>query len=256
MNLISNAVKFTPEGKVTLTASYDSASENLSLTVADTGIGIPENVQENIFESFAQADNSMARRFGGSGLGLSIVHQLTNLMGGCCSLQSTQGKGSTFQIDLKLKLAETSVFPEHKKQIAESGITTLRSEENHHLLLVEDNLTTQQLLSLILGKAGYSFDIQPNGFMAVEAMAANTYDIVLMDCEMPDMDGFEATRQIRKTDNETPIIALTAHVRTEETDRCLQAGMNDCLNKPFRQQQLLDILDKWLPTISGVNRAS
>ena len=92
--------------------------------------------------------------------------------------------------------------------------------------------------------------------MAIEALKSSNYDLILMDCEMPDMDGIEATRRIRKADNETPIIALTAHVRTEEIDRCLQAGMNDCLNKPFRQKQLLDILVKWLPAVAGVNRAS
>ena len=256
LNLISNAVKFTAEGKVQLTANCNIDDGNIHLTVTDTGIGIPEKVHGKVFESFAQADDSMARNFGGSGLGLSIVRQLTQLMGGRCNLQSAPGQGSTFQIDLKLQSTKISIAPEQGSQIATTCAKAKRPGRDHHILLVEDNLTTQQLLKLILDKAGYSFDIQSNGILAIEALASSSYDLILMDCEMPDMDGLEATILIRKTDKTTPIIALTAHVRTEELDRCLQAGMNDCLNKPFRQQQLLDILDKWLPTVAGVNRAS
>lgn len=256
LNLVSNAVKFTSEGKVQLTANCNVDDGNIQLAVTDTGIGIPKEAHGKVFESFAQADNSMARNFGGSGLGLAIVRQLTQLMGGRYDLQSSPGQGSTFNIDLKLQSAKILISPEQSTQTSTTCTVTEHPERNHHILLVEDNQTTQQLLRLILHKAGYSFDIQPNGILAIEALESSSYDLILMDCEMPDMDGVEATKRIRKAGNKTPIIALTAHVRTEEIDRCLQAGMNDCLNKPFRQQQLLDILDKWLPAVEEVNRAS
>lgn len=256
LNLVGNAVKFTEEGTVELTVEGEGARGEVNLTIADTGIGIPENIQETIFESFAQADNSMARTYGGSGLGLAIVRQLTHLMGGHCRLHSAPGEGSTFRIELQLQPTSQSTAPEKRTKTTPSTSSAKRATPTHRILLVEDNPTTQQLIRLILDKSGFHFDIQANGLLAIEALESSAYDLILMDCEMPDMDGFEATRQIRKKDTQTPIIALTAHVRTEEIDRCLQAGMNDCLNKPFRQKQLLDILDKWLPTVSGVDSAS
>jgi signal transduction histidine kinase/ActR/RegA family two-component response regulator len=253
LNLIGNAVKFTQEGAVVLTANYCHEKGCVKLTITDTGIGIPQEVHEKIFESFSQADNSMSRKFGGSGLGLTIVSQLAEIMGGSCGLESTPGQGSSFWVKLPLPAADDSVSQLPTCPDPISTTTTILADKSkptknaHKILLAEDNQTTQQLLSLILGKAGYSFDIRSNGILALEALESTDYDLIFMDCEMPRMDGFEATRKIRETDTDIPIISLTAHIHKEQIERCLQAGMNDCLNKPFRQQQLLDILDKWLP---------
>lgn len=251
LNLVSNAVKFTHKGEVVLTASCSGGDQENTvwLAVTDTGIGIVETAQDEIFDSFSQADNSMTRKFGGSGLGLSIVRQLTHLMGGSCGLQSTPGKGSTFWIVLDLPRVDfekaqdkkiTLVGDKREKQPAPPFSDT-------RILLVEDNPTTQQLLTLILGKAGCHLEISPNGARAIEIMQEADYDLVFMDCEMPDMDGFEATRILRERNYQTPIIALTAHVGEKDMARCFESGMNDCLSKPFRQQQLLDVMGKWLP---------
>jgi len=254
LNLVSNAIKFTPEGEVVLTVSCtgEAREKTVWLAVTDTGIGIAKSAQDDIFKSFSQADNSMTRKFGGSGLGLSIVRQLTHLMGGTCGLQSTIGKGSTFWIVLDLPVAD-----QETDKAAPPSVSTVASQpvvplENSAILLVEDNPTTQQLLTLILGKAGCKLDISSNGIDALATLEKSAYDLIFMDCEMPDMDGFEATRTLRERNCATPIIALTAHVGREDIARCFEAGMNDCLNKPFRQQQLLNMIEKWLPHRDGV----
>ncbi len=256
LNLIGNAVKFTSKGEVLLTASCRKKREKtvISLAVTDTGIGISEDEQLKIFESFCQADNSMARKFGGSGLGLTIVRELSQLMDGSCGVQSSPGQGSTFWVSLPLTSAEIesdhtekTTLNELQSSLTESASLSPKKPKSAHILLAEDNLTTQQLLGMILKKAGYRFDIRGNGQLTLLAFETTAYDLIFMDCEMPYMDGFEATRKIREKNKDIPIIALTAHIHQQEKDLCLQAGMNDCLNKPFRQQQLLDILDKWLP---------
>lgn len=259
LNLISNAVKFTASGAVVLKASCSNRAGGdpmLKLTVTDTGIGIPESAHGMVFDSFSQADNSMTRKFGGSGLGLAIVSQLAEMMGGSCGLQSRPGEGSSFWVELPLPHSADIILPSPLAAHNPSPEKTVAVAQNgYRILLVEDNQTTQQLLNLILTKAGYSFDIRENGALAMEAVEKASYDLVFMDCEMPQMDGFTATQNIRKTDANTPIIALTAHIHKEEIERCLQAGMNDCLNKPFKQQQLLDMLDKWLPAKPGARSA-
>jgi signal transduction histidine kinase/ActR/RegA family two-component response regulator len=251
INLISNAIKFTAKGEVVLTVSCSGENQGKSvwLAVTDTGIGIADSAQDEIFNSFSQADNSMTRKFGGTGLGLSIVRQLAHLMGGSCGLQSTPGKGSTFWIVLDLpRLDSASKSPQEMNSSAERAeVQSSTRLCNTSILLVEDNPTTQQLLTLILSKAGCQLDIMPNGARAIERLRESTYDLIFMDCEMPDMDGFEATRILRERNCQTPIIALTAHVGKKDVVRCLEAGMDDCLSKPFRQQQLLDMMGKWLP---------
>ncbi len=250
INLVSNAVKFTAAGEVVLTASCTGASSERTvwLAVTDTGIGIPGEAQDEIFESFSQADNTMTRKFGGSGLGLAIVRQLTHLMGGTCGLQSTPGKGSTFWVVLDLPVAgdDTDSVPVAEPLSGEQT-AAMTASRRPRILLVEDNLTTQQLLRLILDKADCDLDIRENGRLAIETLRDNSYDLIFMDCEMPGMDGFETTRTLREEECRTPIIALTAHVRKEDISSCFEAGMNDYLSKPFRQKQLLDIISKWLP---------
>jgi signal transduction histidine kinase/ActR/RegA family two-component response regulator len=252
LNLVSNAIKFTPKGKISLSTSkltQQGDSLTLRIEVCDTGIGISPEAQAIIFDSFCQADNSMTRKFGGSGLGLTIVRQLSEMMGGSCSIQSVYGQGSTFRVDLPLVV--TTIDNDDDSTAPAVTTEPVRQNMSQKILLVEDNVTTQQLLSLILARSGYSFDIRNNGAQGIEALQKSSYDLVFMDCQMPFMDGLEATQIIRQTNQDIPIIALTAHIHRDEIERCLQVGMNDCLNKPFRQQQLFDILDKWLPSKTG-----
>ncbi len=191
----------------------------------------------------------MTRKYGGSGLGLSIVRQLTHLMGGTCGMQSTPGKGSTFWtvLDLPVVSKDDIAPPDKKPVVPDAREDQANPLSDCRILLVEDNPTTQQLLSLILGKVGCDLKIQPNGCRAIEALAEESFDLVFMDCEMPEMDGFEATQIIRESNQSLPIVGLTAHVGQKDIARCLDAGMNDCLFKPFRQKQLLDMMTKWLP---------
>ncbi|MBE0500457.1 MAG: response regulator [Desulfuromonadales bacterium] len=258
LNLISNAVKFTHQGEILLTANSridEKGKPAIKLSITDSGIGMTEEIQSKVFESFCQADNTMSRKFGGSGLGLSIVRELTHLMEGECGVQSVPDQGSTFWVSLPLTPAEPEAVYTDKTGRGQAPSTLIPCSpftnplpKSGHILLAEDNETTQKLIGMILDKAGCSFDTRGDGRLVLEALATSTYDLIFMDCEMPYMDGFEATRKIRETDQSIPIIALTAHIHQQERVRCLKAGMNDCLNKPFRQQQLLDIIDKWLPT--------
>ncbi|PLY01057.1 MAG: hypothetical protein C0623_05790 [Desulfuromonas sp.] len=185
LNLVGNAVKFTNEGEVVLTAGYGGGDSNRAiwLAVNDTGIGIPEKAQQDIFTSFSQADNSMTRKYGGSGLGLAIVRQLTHLMGGSCGLQSSPGKGSTFWIILDLPIVEQENRSNRSAATLSQTPAALNAADSAgSILLVEDNPTTQQLLQLILKKTGFHLDIAGNGSEAIESIKENQYDLILMDC--------------------------------------------------------------------------
>lgn len=246
-NLVENAIQFTAEGEILLTASCTSDGK-VWLAVTDSGIGIPISSQEQISNFFANTEVLNIGLKDNTGCGLAIVRQLTHLMGGTCSLQSTPGKGSTFWIVLDLTDADQDVTDPTRASFATGELTPFYRP---HILLAEDNQTTQKLMKLILDKTDCQLDILDNGLMAIEAMASARYDLVFMDFEMPMMNGIEATRTVREKDNKTPIIALTAHVRDEEIALCFAAGMNDYLTKPFRQQQLLDMIEKWCPRFTG-----
>lgn len=260
LNLISNAVKFTEKGKVSvvITASSDAAADRCDylIVVRDTGIGIPADSQKRIFEAFSQADSGTTRQYGGTGLGLSIVYNLLQVMGGTIELASRPGEGSAFTVRLSLPLAaqnktllflstaektfepEVSVTP----AVASAGESTCRGR----VLLVEDNPTTQELLAILLRQMRCDLTIVNNGQEAVDHLFAHQVDLVLMDCQMPLLDGFETTAILRRRGETVPIVALTAYASKEDQHRCLDAGMNDFLCKPFRQADLKRILDRWL----------
>jgi signal transduction histidine kinase/CheY-like chemotaxis protein len=235
INLIGNAIKFTDEGKVVL--KIKETESIFELTVTDTGIGISADRQAHIFEEFEQADTSITREFGGTGLGLAISVRLSQLLGGDLTVRSQLNKGSTFTLSLELTKAKKSV----SKQ---SGKTYLFNNEK--VLLCEDNKTNQLIASKVLKKLGLQVDIASNGQEGVHMFNEHEYSLIIMDIQMPVMDGLAATREIRQTNSTIPIIALTANVTIEDSQLCKNAGMNAFLTKPLNSTLLAKEIDKWL----------
>ena len=237
-NLISNAIKFTDQGGVTVTADAEPSADGdplIRIAVTDTGIGIPFEVQQTIFEPFAQGDSSTTRRFGGSGLGLSISKRIVEMMGGRVVLRSLPGHGSTFIISVPLGIADASTD-------ADSADLPAALPNPLRILVVEDNAVNQLVLQTMLARLGHSVDIAENGAVAVELKRAQLYDVILMDCQMPVMDGYAATAAIRALPGiaaVTPIVALTASAMPTDRQRCLDAGMDAYLAKPINQADLI-----------------
>lgn len=244
LNLLSNAIKFTDEGTVELRIeAIPSAAEKhvLLFTVIDGGIGMTQEQQEKLFRPFSQASVSTARRFGGTGLGLTICKKLAEMMGGEIGVESQLGEGSTFWFTVQLSPATRT---EAVRPIA-PALSDL-SERKIRVLLVEDNQVNQKVASLMLKNMGIVPDLASNGAEAVQAVESGEYDIVLMDCQMPVMDGIHATRTIREAGIKVPIIAMTASAFSEDRDNCLQAGMDDYLAKPMTERDLRAKLVAWL----------
>ncbi len=252
LNLVSNAIKFTDHGSVEIQISRTRAptGEMLHCAVRDTGIGISQQSQAELFQDFSQVDNSYKRRFSGSGLGLAICRKLIEMMGGTIGVDSTAGAGSVFWFMLPLQPAKQPESPKAKKlrRLApEHG--TLPPGQTGRILLAEDHPTNQIITSTYLRQAGYSVDIAANGLDAVHAVQSARYDVVLMDISMPELDGIGATMQIRALAHDNaniPIIAMTAHAMADERQRFYEAGMNDWLGKPCRRDELIAKIDHWL----------
>lgn len=245
LNLTGNAIKFTERGSVTIVLRVlhrEAKVVTLKFSVRDTGIGIDEATQAKLFQVFSQGDSSMTRRFGGTGLGLAISQRLVNRMGGHITLRSQIGQGSEFTFDLTLPLAPPPA-PPHARQAA-PGARPLAGR----LLVVEDDRVNQRVIELMLEKFGLRSVIVADGAAAVEVATFEHWDAVLMDCQMPGMDGYEATRQIRQrlAGKRLPIIALTANAMSGDRDACLAAGMDDFIPKPIRQEELRACLERWL----------
>jgi len=258
LNLVNNAVKFTEQGQVKLTVEVieqtDSGIE-LGFSVTDTGIGMTAEQQANLFQAFTQADTSITRNYGGTGLGLAICKQLVELMGGEIGVESTPGKGSRFHFRIRFALgcADEIAVIQTEKQLTPDVMQSLHGVR---LLLVEDNEINQQVAEGLLARAGISLQTVHNGKQAIEAVRADAFDGVLMDMQMPVMDGFEATRLIRADENfrDLPIIAMTANAMPGDRERCLQSGMNDHIAKPIDPDKLYSTLVRWIRT-SQVNTA-
>ncbi len=241
-NLIGNAIKFTEQGYVKL--SVGSISKNkeiakISFEIEDTGIGIPKEKQEIIFDSFSQASSETTRKYGGTGLGLAITKKLVDLQGGSIKIDSIPGKGTTFRVELEYTIDKKG---DEKQKREQEEITSL---ENHHLLLVEDNKMNQLVAKKFLDKWKITFDIAQNGLEAVQKVKDNEYDLVLMDLHMPEMDGYEATKQIREMDDikkDIPIIALSASTGPDAEERIANYGMNDFVAKPFNPKDLFNAI--------------
>ena len=261
-NLAGNAIKFTHMGEVAIcaeTESDDAESVMIRFSVRDTGIGIPEERRAAIFTPFTQADGSTTRKYGGTGLGLSISRQLTEMMGGEIGIESEVGKGSTFwftaHFEKQTSLNQTSEVletSEVSKGIVTRHTVTKSARQDVRILLAEDNIINQKLAQNFLDKLGYRVDVVANGQEAVQALEFINYDLVLMDCQMPVMDGFEATSLIRDKqskvlNHDVTIIAVTANAMTKDREECTEAGMNDYLSKPVKRNLLAAIMEKWLP---------
>ena len=248
LNLLSNAVKFTATGTVTVRteiAPAPAGKQGLRFTVVDSGIGISPDGQARLFQPFHQADSSIARKFGGTGLGLAICKRLAEMMGGSIGVISQPGLGSSFWFTIQTQICVASVRPVPVSYSREATVTS----EAPRILLVEDNLINQKVATLMLKKLGFTATIACNGLKAVEAISVGSYDLVFMDCLMPEMDGFQATRAIRQGPNNgpnIPIVAMTANAFAQDREACLAAGMSDYLSKPVRESELSAVLEKWL----------
>ena len=233
LNLLANAVKFTRVGEVTL--GIGGTGDQLTFRVLDTGIGIARDDLEKIFERFSQADASTTRRFGGTGLGLAISRRLVELMGGALRVESVVGQGSNFSFRVPLRLAPVEYAAPRAAAPETAGCAGLR------VLLAEDNEVNRFLGISLLEKLGCEVVVAEDGRQAVEAARRETFDLVLMDCQMPEMDGYEATARIREMDgpiSSVPIIALTASALAEDRERCIYSGMSDFLSKPIVASEL------------------
>ncbi len=254
-NLVGNALKFTGQGAVAVNASLVSDQDDsatIRFAISDTGIGIPESRRSAIFAPFTQVDASTTRKYGGTGLGLAICKQLAELMGGEIGVTSEEGKGSTFWFTARFEKQSAEVL-----KAAQVGTTHAPrvigslDDLTARILLAEDNIINQKVALHLLKALGYTADVVEDGQQAVDALAMINYDLVLMDCMMPNMSGFEATHIIRDQssavlNHSVPIIAMTANAMKEDRDRCLEAGMDDYVSKPVKKEVLGAVLEKWL----------
>jgi len=244
LNLLNNAVKFTPKGEVRLEArseGLDDAGCKLRVAVTDTGIGIPKHKQMRLFQRFTQVDGSVRREFGGTGLGLAISKRLIELMGGEIGVESDEGRGATFWFTVTLPLGQ-----EEKARSPQD--LTPRATRPAHILLVEDVEINQELVRSVLESAGHHVDVVSNGVDAVMAVQSGQYDVVLMDIQMPVMDGVTATQHIRSLEHparDVPIIAMTANVLPQQVNTFKNAGMQDHVGKPFKRDELLNTIQRW-----------
>lgn len=259
INLVGNAVKFTERGEVVIhvwPAAPVSDGTEVMFEVIDTGIGIAQEAQTRIFDPFDQADSSMTRRFGGTGLGLAIVSEIAKMMGGRVWVRSELGKGSTFGFSVRFAAGGKPV--DSGASVARGGAMAgppLAGESGPvsplSILLAEDDPVNREVILGMLEFCGYRADVAENGREALDMLAAMAYDIVLMDCQMPELDGYGATAEIRRRSAAWPngrgptIIALTAHATQGDREACLAAGMDDYLSKPVRMEDLAAMLQVW-----------
>ncbi len=249
MNLVGNAIKFTERGRVVLrveTVEETGETVVLKFTIEDTGIGIDKCDQGKLFKPFSQIDGSLTRKYGGTGLGLVISKKLTELMNGTIAFESQTGTGSQFSVTIPFGRSQEAIT---EKAETAPLIFAPESLVGKKILVVDDHALNRDLLGVLLGQAGFQISMAENGRSAVEqAMNAN-FDLILMDIQMPEMDGLAATREIRNAGNPVPIIAMTSHARKEDADTSLAAGMNDHLTKPIDLKTLHGILMKWMPSL-------
>jgi signal transduction histidine kinase/CheY-like chemotaxis protein len=253
INLLSNAVKFTDQGEVVVrvSAAALSGAVRVRVEVSDTGIGIEEQTLARLFQPFTQADNSTARKYGGTGLGLTISQHLVEMMGGTLGAHSTPGHGSTFWFEVTLLRADredqTTNGAVKLTALGERDAEGNLTDAAPLVLIAEDNPVNQMLAARLLDRCGYRAEVVNNGCEAVEATGRRSYVAVLMDCQMPEMDGYEATRKIRRRETppaRVPIIATTAHSMSGDEEKCLAAGMDDYVSKPLRAADLIEAVER------------
>jgi signal transduction histidine kinase/FixJ family two-component response regulator len=249
-NIVGNAVKFTEQGSVTVRAWERPApgGGHVLFEVIDTGIGLEPQTIDRMFEPFMQADVSMTRRYGGNGLGLAIAKELVDLMGGKIGAESTPGCGSRFWFELALPEAAPMPIPLPRNR-ATSANKRYSDQGAPLVLVVEDSPVNRLVAVHVLERSGFRTHVVNDGREALGALSMQTYDAVLMDCQMPEIDGYEATRELRRRERggrHTPVIAMTAHAMTGDREKCLAAGMDDYITKPVRSQTLTETLQRWI----------
>jgi len=252
LNLCNNAAKFTEAGTISIAVEYKHELEHIIFSVIDTGIGITPEQQAKLFQKFVQADASTSRRYGGSGLGLAISKQLAEKLGGTITLESTPSKGSCFKVTINSGTIDhnTLIYKPEKVHEQERKIDPWSSSAKlfGHVLLAEDNVNSQQLISLFLTKAGVSVDVVANGNDVVEKALVNSYDLILMDMQMPGMGGMEATELLRNVGYLLPIVALTANATIEIKRQCHDLGFDGFLSKPIEVDEFFSTLNHYLKT--------
>jgi PAS domain S-box-containing protein len=265
INLVDNAIKFTARGQVNVRASKHEETDHsvvVRFAVRDTGIGIAPSLEPHLFEPFTQADGSMTRKYGGTGLGLAIARQLVEMMGGTIHVDSAEGQGSTFWFTATLEKRGDELdahAPRRRRLSSRSDVTVPHADaagqgRTLRVLVVEDNAVNQKVTVRMLSRRGYAATAVGNGLEALDALARDTYDAILMDCQMPEMDGYEATAELRRREGggpRIPIIAMTAHAMQGDRDKCLAAGMDGYISKPVT----LDALDAALAEALRAGRA-
>jgi signal transduction histidine kinase/DNA-binding NarL/FixJ family response regulator len=251
LNLCSNAIKFTDQGSVSITVSCECNNQVMQFAVKDTGIGMTPEQSKKLFKPFQQADSSITRRFGGTGLGLSLSKCLAEKLGGTIEVRSEPGKGSQFILSTSTGSLQNVQFAHSLKQIPSAVEFEAKTADtiplSGHILLAEDNKTNQQLLSLFLRKMGAEVSVADNGESAVKLAQQNHYDLIYMDMQMPVLSGVDAVKMLRKQGYEQPIVALTANATSEDKMKCITAGCNDFLTKPVPREKLYGMTSKYLP---------
>jgi CheY-like chemotaxis protein len=265
VNLIGNALKFTPEGEVSVSGELVRDTGDriiIQFSVSDTGIGIPLDRQQKIFEAFEQADGSTTRQYGGTGLGIAIAKEIVKMMGGEIGVVSVPGEGSTFWFTAEMKKSMERVAAKGEKDDARSPAVGRKSRQGLRILLVDDYAINLEVARRHLEAGGHCVSLAGNGQEAIEAFENGGHELIFMDIQMPVMDGIEAAKIIRDIEKSRggagriPIIALTAHAVKEYIDACLQAGMDDYLIKPVFRQDLLGKVDRWSGSRSATTGAA